>query len=167
MSLFDTERLFGRRLTIHDVDAMFAVYGDPETVRFVGDSEPITHEDCFRWVELTGRNFELRGYGMIAFCDKTSNRIVGFGGIVHPDQQEQPELKYAFRRESWGLGYATEAVGALVAFARSNWHISLLTATVDPHNQPSQRVLGKLGFRHDIDRFNENASITQVWIAEA
>ena len=167
MSLFDTERLFGRRLTIHDVDAMFAVYGDPETVRFVGDSEPLTREGCLQWIEITDKNFQNRGYGMIAFCDGATGDIVGCGGIVHPNQQEQPEVKYAFRRNHWGKGYATEAVGGLVRFARKSLGIRTIMATVAPGNQPSQHVLSKLGFSHIRDHINEDASITQVWIAEA
>ncbi len=146
---------------------MFAIYGDLETVRFVGDSTPITREECIQWIEVTDRNFDRRGYGMIALCHKLTGDLIGCAGIVHPDQQEEPEVKYAFRRDCWGQGFATEAIGALISFARSEWGIKRVIATVAPSNHPSQHVLAKLGFTHVNDQTNEDASITQVWANEA
>lgn len=161
--LFETERLIARRITIGDVDAMFAVYGDLETVRYVGDSEPITLEDCLRWVEVTDRNFEKRGYGMVALCDRVSGEIVGFAGIVHPDQQPEPEVKYAFHRSQWGKGLATEAVAGIVRWVRDSFAVGEIIATVFPANHASQKVLSKAGFQHAEDQTNEDGTITQVW----
>lgn len=105
--LFRTERLQARRLTLADVPAMSAVYGDPETVRYVGDSEPLPEADCIRWIEVTDRNFELRGYGMIGFVENVTGEVVGFAGVVHPGGQAEAEVKYAFRRDQWGRGFST------------------------------------------------------------
>jgi RimJ/RimL family protein N-acetyltransferase len=167
MRLFETVRLFARNLDLGDVQSMFAIYGDVETVRFVGDSSPITIDGCKKWIEVTDKNFDLRGYGMIAFCSQETNEVIGFGGIVHPDQQDQPEVKYAFHRDFWGKGFATEAIGALIQYARSNWNVGKVIATVAPGNHASQHVLSKLGFGHVEDQTNEDASITQVWAIEA
>jgi len=142
---------------------MHAIYGDLETVRYVGDAELLSKESCLEWVEITDRNFERRGYGMVAFVDRASGEIVGCGGIVHPGQQEEPEVKYAFRRDQWGKGYASEAVIALVGYARGHWGVSRIIATAHPENSPSHRVLAKGGFTHAQDRVNEDGSITQVW----
>ncbi|MEI7985311.1 MAG: GNAT family N-acetyltransferase [Armatimonadota bacterium] len=167
MQLFETERLYARRLTLSDIEPMLSIYGDIETVRFVGDSSPITREECLQWVEVTNSNFLLRGYGMVAFCNQETDEVIGCGGIVHPGQQDQPEIKYAFRRNCWGQGYATEAITALVQFAQSNWNVGEMIATVAPGNSASQHVLSKLGFIHVEDQTNEDASITQVWAIKA
>ena len=161
--LFETDRLVIRRLLPDDAAAMLAIYGDKQTVRYVGDSEPLTLESCLYWVEVTDRNFERRGYGMVAFVDRQTDEIIGCGGIVHPDQQEEPEVKYAFRRDQWGKGYATEAVVGLVRFGRENWGIGRIVSTVYPENLPSQQVLAKAGFSHLRDEVNDDATITQVW----
>ena len=145
---------------------MQAIYGDVEGMRFVGDSQPLTVENCRYWIEVTDKNFERRGYGMVAFVDRESSLMVGCGGVVHPNQQEEPEVKYAFRRDQWGKGYATESVLALVAYARNTLVIGRLIATIHPGNGASQRVMEKVGFARGEDRTNEDGSLTQIWALE-
>jgi RimJ/RimL family protein N-acetyltransferase len=163
MILFETERLIAPRLLAEDAEAMAAIYGDVEAMRYVGDGEPLSVEGCRHWVEVTDRNFASRGYGMVAFVARDSDEIVGCGGIVHPGQQPEAEVKYAFRRDQWGRGYATEAVGALLAYARNSWHVGRVIATTHPENGPSHHVLTKLGFTRLADRVNEDSSTTAVW----
>lgn len=163
MFLFETERLFVRRLTNDDVPAMMAIYADRETVRFVGDSEPINLEDCTKWIDVTDRNFERRGYGMVGLESKDSHEIVGCAGIVHPDQQLEAEVKYAFRKDQWGKGLATEAIRGLVEWGRQTHNLKELIATVAPGNIPSQNVLSKVGFTLREIEDNEDGSQTQVW----
>jgi RimJ/RimL family protein N-acetyltransferase len=165
--LFETERLIVRRLTHSDGEAMAAIYGDAETVQFVGDSIPLSLDECLRWVDVTDTNFHRRGYGMVAFCMKDSGELIGCGGLVHPDQQVQAEVKYAFRRDFWGQGFATEAISGLIQFARINWKVGRVIATVAPGNTPSQKVLSKLGFTWSEDQLNDDNSITQVWVIES
>ncbi|WP_369937128.1 hypothetical protein [Xanthomonas tesorieronis] len=44
--LFRSTRLIGRHLRLSDVDALLAVYGDAEAMRWVGDG---TLSCCFAW----------------------------------------------------------------------------------------------------------------------
>ncbi|MBS1725484.1 MAG: GNAT family N-acetyltransferase [Armatimonadetes bacterium] len=161
--LFETERLLVRRLTHEDAEAMFAIYGDPEASIYIADGDPLPPEDCHRWVDVTDKNFAVRGYGMVAFADKATGEVIGCGGIVHPNQQPEPEVKYAFRRDKWGQGYASEAIRGLIGFGKANWGIGRLIATVHPDNRGSQNVLTKLGFQLTETRTEEDGSHTQVW----
>ncbi|MDR3689694.1 MAG: GNAT family N-acetyltransferase [Fimbriimonas sp.] len=163
MSLFETERLVARRLVAEDAAAMAAIYGDSEAMKYVGDSRPLTPEICAHWVDVTNRNFERRGYGMIALIRKTDGAMVACAGIVHPDQQEEPEVKYALRRDAWGAGYATEAVCGLVRYAEEHLALRWMQSTVHPDHAASQRVLSKASFHHTRDRENEDGSFTQIW----
>lgn len=40
----------------------------------------------------------------------------GFYGLVHPNGQPEPEIKYALLRTYWGCGFATEAVSAMLQY---------------------------------------------------
>lgn len=67
------------------------------------------------------------------------------GGCRIADHAAGPELRYWIGRASWGLGYATEAVNALLGMARSLGHRRLIAHhLVD--NRASARVLEKAGF---------------------
>lgn len=161
--LFATERLEARRLTLDHVPSMLAIYGDMETVTYVGDGEPLTQPECERWIEVTDRNFATRGYGMVGLFDKDSGELVGCAGVVHPGQQPEPEVKYAFRRDQWGKGLASEALQGILDFFRSLGRDDEVIATVAPGNAASQRVLTKQGFVLREVRQNEDGSETQVW----
>ena len=57
------------------------------------------------------------------------------------------EVGYALRRDAWGRGYATEAVGAVVAWGFGELGLHRLEADIDPRNTASAAVLTRLGFR--------------------
>lgn len=145
--IFRTARLDVRWLTRDDFDVMYGCYSDADAMRFVGDGTPISREDCARWVEVTLRNYETRGYGMCALVLRETGEVVGFCGLVHPGGQVEVELKYALRRAFWGRGLASEAAAGMVAYGMGALGIGRVIATVDPAHGVSARVLCKVGFR--------------------
>lgn len=161
---FETPRLVAHRIGEGDVDAMLAVYGDREAMRWVGDGEPLDRAGCVRWVEVTLRNYATRGYGMWALRERASGQVIGFGGIVHPGGQPEAEIKYAFLRAAWGRGLATEAAAALLAHATGPLGLARVIATVAPANLASQRVLEKAGMARGALRSNEEGSTTQMFV---
>jgi ribosomal-protein-alanine N-acetyltransferase len=165
--LFRTERLLVRRLVTGDLDAMHAVYGDVEAMRFVGDAEPLAREVCLHWIEVTQHNYATHGYGMSALVLAATGEVVGFCGLVHPGSQEQAELKYALRREHWGAGLATEAARGMLAHGAAEHGLDRVIATVAPAHAASQHVLTKAGMTHAQTRTNADGSTTEVfhWMA--
>ena len=74
-------------------------------------------------------------------------RLIGSIGL-HPSADGNAlELGYWIARRHWGLGYATEAGRAIVAFAREGLRASRLVASHFVDNPASGHVLTKLGFR--------------------
>ena len=143
--LFLTARLGCRRWQARDLDDVFAVYSDEEGARWVGDGLPITYQECERWMEVTFNNYEKRGYGMFALIDRQSGALVGFCGLVHPGNQAEVEIKYAFYKAHWGKGYASEIVPAMLSYAANKLGVDRVIATVAEGNRASQRVLLKSG----------------------
>lgn len=190
--VFVTPRLVGRYLGAHDLDALVAVYGDAEAMRWVGDGRPLTRDSCARWVEVTRENYERRGYGMFAlvarkvakpalpavppraggppFAPQLGPQVgphlgpaIGFCGLVHPGGQVEAEVKVALLRSHWGSGLASEAVAALVAHGRGVLGLDKIIATVAPANLGSQRVLARAGFSRVELRRNDDGSATQLF----
>ncbi len=161
--LFETERLLVRELLPQDLDALLAVYGDAEAMRWVGDGQPITREQCERWLDVTDNNYRQRGYGMAALIERNTASLVGFCGLVHPGGQADAEIKYALARRFWGQGLATEAVRGMLAYGQRRFSLHHVIATVAPQNEASQRVLGKAGLRPADVRRNDDGSSTQVF----
>lgn len=167
--LFETPRLHVRQLQPCDIDALHAVYGDADAMRWVGNGRPLLRSQCEEWMSVTQRNYRTRGYGMLALVEKQSQVVIGFCGLVHPGGQLEAEIKYALRRECWGKGFASEAASALLNYGASTCGLKHVMATTAPENRASQRVLLKAGMVMTGLRREEDGSFTQMyeWLAPA
>lgn len=161
--MFQTKRLAIRRWQDADLSILAEVYGDADAMRWVGDGQPLTEADCSRWLAVTRANYERRGYGMYAAEELSSSNVVGFCGIVHPGDQVEPEIKYAFRRAHWGRGLATEAVGGLLAYGRDTLGLMGFIASIAPENVASRAVLTKVGMTPSAIRLDENGEETHYF----
>jgi ribosomal-protein-alanine N-acetyltransferase len=66
-----------------------------------------------------------------------------------PDAEGDAELGYGLAQPYRGRGLGAEAVGVLVAWAAAQPGVRRLLARVLPGNEPSWRLLQRLGFRQD------------------
>jgi RimJ/RimL family protein N-acetyltransferase len=161
--LFRTERLAVRRLSMADVDAMLAVYGDPDSMRWVGDGQPLDRAGCEQWVGVTERNYSTRSYGMSAITRADGGEVVGFVGLVHPGGQKDAELKYALRTEYRNRGFATEAARGMLEYGAAAFGLTTVIATIAPENEASRRILEKLGMVEEAPRIDEDGLPTCVF----
>ena len=161
--VFETDRLVVRLWRNSDLPSLMAVYGDRDVMKWVGDGQPLTQELCAEWLTVTNRNYQKYGYGMFAVELKSESRVVGFCGIVHPGGQEAAECKYAYLRQFWGQGIASEALVGLIGYGVKTHGIRRMIATTAPQNIASHRVLLKAGMARGELRKNEDGSFTQVF----
>lgn len=161
--VFRTPRLVARCIEREDAAALQEVYGDADAMRWVGDGRPLDFAQCEQWVEVSLRNYANRGYGMFALVSQETGSVIGFCGLVHPQGQSDPELKYALRRDCWGRGLATEAARAMLAAGASRFGMRRIIATTAPENAASHRVLLKAGMARGALRNNQDGSWTQLF----
>ncbi|MGB3294751.1 MAG: GNAT family N-acetyltransferase [Phormidesmis sp.] len=144
-------------------DELYAVYSDTDAMRWVDDGQPIARVDCVKWVGITLKNYASRGYGMSALVSREIGSVIGFCGLVHPGEQPEAEIKYALKREFWGKGMATEAVGAVLEYGKRIFDLSVVIATVSPENAAARRVLMKVGMKKVASRRNDDGSVTHIF----
>lgn len=163
--LYTTPRLEVHSVADGDEEAFLAVYGDADAMRWVDDGRPITPDECAQWVRVTRANYIERGYGM-SRLELTGSpdgaQLVGFCGLVHPNDQAEVEVKYALLRQHWGRGLATEALGGMLKYGERAFEIREVIATSAPENRASHRVLEKNGFVPLEIRIGEVGDRTQV-----
>ncbi|MFZ3474569.1 GNAT family N-acetyltransferase [Streptomyces sp. 4.24] len=83
-------------------------------------------------------------YAIIRASDRRAIGGIGFHGA--PDADGRAEVGYDLLPSARGNGHATEALKALTAWAFGQPGTTLLAATTDADNAPSQGVLGRTGF---------------------
>jgi len=142
-----TTRLIIRPFSDADLDAMHAVWSDPEVMDPVPSpvldraesraklTEKIDHQDRY-------------GFGRWAVVDKASGTVVGECGLEYLDGGPEIELGYKLARAFWGRGLAVEAARACLEWALTE-RPEQVVAIVDAGNARSARVLTRIGFVRD------------------
>lgn len=150
MSFIETERLLIRKWQLpRDLDDAVAIYGDPQTMRFI-PCGTLGREQTQRLVERMMERDERHGYGIWPVVLKAENRIIGECGITQiPGHEPDIEIAWIFNRAYHGQGYATEAAHAVMQFAFEELRIGRLYALIDRFNGASIGVANRLGMRYD------------------
>jgi len=144
---FVSRRLFARRFRPTDLDDFVTMRAEPQVASF--QSWDNFTEDQGRafldWVDA--RKPGEPGWFQFALERKEDGRLVGDCGLKTVETDNRlAQIGYTIARPYWGQGYAQEAVTALVAYAFASFPLHRITASVDPRNAASVRVLEKCGF---------------------
>jgi [ribosomal protein S5]-alanine N-acetyltransferase len=145
--IFETPRLIARRFGPRDIARFVAMRDDPEVARYQS-WERYTEEDGRRFIaDLARMQPGDPGWFQIALEEKASGRFLGDCGLfIDGADPRLARIGYTIARPFWGRGFATEAVAALTAFAFESFRLHRITASVDPRNAASCRVLEKAGY---------------------
>ncbi len=141
--IIETKRLFLRRWTKEDAEAIFAAYAqDQEVTKYLTWQPHRTIEETRTFVEgriaawETGNDF---AWGIRLHSEPL------IGGIALRLNDFKVDLGYVIARAYWGKGFATEAVQALVDWALKQPQIVRVWATCDIENPASAKVMEKVG----------------------
>ena len=145
--ILETERLVLRHQVIEDLDALWALYCDPEITKYIPDA-PRTREEAREELE-----WHMNGHprfpelGLWATIYKETGTFIGRCGLLPwtIDGQEEVEVAYTIAREYWGQGLATEAAQAILQYGFEQLHLSRLICLIDSENVASQNVAKKIG----------------------
>jgi RimJ/RimL family protein N-acetyltransferase len=143
--VLETERLRVSPLTDADLDDLVELDSDPEVRRFVDPLGIVIPVDAgerrtYEWERLVAPG------GFYAVRERVGNAFVGWLQLeAAPDREDEAELGFRFRRNVWGLGYATEGAAALVAHALEVLGYRRVFAHALNDNTASIRVMEKVG----------------------
>ncbi len=160
--IMQTDRLLLRPLTLSDAEAFFRYRSLPEVCRFQS-FQPKTRSEIeafLRENESTPPNTP-GSWRQLAICLRDGTLIGDVG--LHTLDEWQLELGYTLAPEHQGKGYATEAVAAVLRQAFAVWNKHRVTASVDPENHASIRLLERLGFVPEA-HFRKSYRMNDAWV---
>ena len=146
-----TARLVLRAFTDADAEPLFEHAKNPNVARYTLWDAHESVADTRRFV----RDYAVLRYleGMAepyAITISPDPRPVGACGCFWAAKPHQTmELGYWIGESFWGRGYVTEACRAVLAFTFAEYSPERIQARVITGNTASDRVLAKLGFRHE------------------
>jgi len=159
----ETERLLLRRSTPGDAATISAYRSDPNVNRQQGWERTDLGGVLADIVEMSGRSPGQPG-GWVQFTveELDGGRIVGDVGLSVADgEPDVIKVGYTIDPAFQGLGYATEAIRALVEYAFETLGATVVRAHASAENAQSIRVAEKVGMRL-IERV-EHREGDEVW----
>lgn len=147
---FYTNRLHIRPVKTEDKNPMFRYRSDPGTNKFLS-LVPESEEDVADFIRKTSSIINVPGtWFQFVIIEKTSELLIGDIGIhflESPPENNHVEIGYTLDRQFRGKGYATEALTAIIDFLFTGLHKNRITASIDPANAASVRLIERLGFQ--------------------
>lgn len=147
MMTLETDRLVLRMLRESDLNAYAEMCADAETMRYLGDGQPLNRAMAWRNLAMMVGHWTLRGYGLWGVEERSSGVLVGRIGFWKPEGWPGFELGWMLHRTYRGLGYATEGARAAMQVAFTQMAQPHVISLIHPDNAASIRVAQRLGER--------------------
>ncbi len=143
-----TERLVLRRPDPRDAEAIFARYaGVPDVTRYMSFPTHRSADDARAFIAFSDGQWQRWPAGPCLIESRADGRLLGGTGLTFETPQ-RAMTGYILARDSWGRGYATEALRAMVALA-SKLGVRRLYAHCHTDHRASAHVLEKCGFERE------------------
>jgi ribosomal-protein-alanine N-acetyltransferase len=140
-----TKRLLLRPYTEKDIPALVELLNMREiaanTLRI---PHPYTDADARAF--LSARDSSAAKCGMFSL---ETGKLVGGIGLVVEEQHHRAELGYWVGVPYWSRGYATEAALEMLRYGFQDLRLNRIYAGVYGGNKASEKVLRKIGMRHE------------------
>lgn len=164
----ETPRARLRPLGASDVPALFAIFSDPETMRYWSSPamrDPVEAEALLRDIQAQAETGALFQWGI---ARRDDDLVIGTCTLHRIDRtHRRAELGYALRRDHWGRGLAHEVLSVLLDHAFRTLGLHRIEADIDPRNAASIRSVERLGFRlegHLRERYHVNGETQDALI---
>ena len=146
-TIIETNRLILRELTLDDLDALFALYRDPDIRKYFPDGTRTVEETKEELEWILDEYYGQYGFGLWATIFKETGAFIGRCGLIPwtIDEQQEVEVAYLLDKAYWGRGLATEAAQAIVQYAFEQLQLSRIICLFDPEHHASRNVAKKTG----------------------
>lgn len=153
----ETERLIIRVFRREDLDELFEILGDEETMQFL---EPPYDRDK---TEKFLQEFCIDRKGALAVTLAPSDRLIGYLLFNRCGGHNMYEMGWVFNKSFWRQGYAYEACSVLINYAFSELGVHKVFAeTVDAGK--SVPLMEKLGMKREGVQRGHVLSFDGKWI---
>jgi RimJ/RimL family protein N-acetyltransferase len=147
MKILETPRLLLRRQTLDDLDDLYALYCDPDVVRYIPDA-PRDYEETRAELEWHRNGHpKYPELGLWATIHKETGQFIGRCGLIPwtIEGRLDIEVAYLLAKAYWGQGLGTEVAQAIVDYAFNRLYLQRLVCLITPGNTASQTIAEKIG----------------------
>ena len=143
----ESKRLLLRRIIETDVDEIFELRSNPETMKFIPRPLAKTKEDALVHFKTIDENIENNKCINWAITLKGNPKLIGIIGHyrIQPENH-RCEIGYMILPQYNEQGIVSEAIKMILEYGFNDLQMHSIEAVIDPENKASERVLQKNGF---------------------
>ncbi|WP_343617763.1 GNAT family N-acetyltransferase [Flavobacterium sp.] len=145
--VIESERLLLRRITNDDVNEVFELRSNPETMKYIPRPLVKNNDDALAHIEMIEEKINSNigiNWGITLKGDSKLLGIIGFYRMQ--PENYRAEIGYMLNPDFHGKGIIPEAVHLLIQYGFKDLKLHSIEAVIDPENQASEKVLQKCGF---------------------
>ncbi|MBV8802055.1 MAG: GNAT family N-acetyltransferase [Gammaproteobacteria bacterium] len=139
--MIKTNRLSLRLLENADITYLYPLESDPKVKEFFPDGAR-DHAKTEDMIKRFISAYEKNGLLCFLLFDTASGDFIGRAGFGLTESGET-EVGYVLHKQFWGKGYASEAITALLEYAKKHIDVDYIIAYADIGNIGSTRVMEK------------------------
>nr|WP_091474130.1 GNAT family N-acetyltransferase [Flavobacterium swingsii] len=143
----ESERLLLRQITSNDVNEVFALRSNPETMKYIPRPLVTTTDDAMDHIKMIQDKIEKNEGINWAITLKDNPKMIGIIGHYRIRWEHfRSEIGYMLLPEYQGKGIITEAIQLMLDYGFNEMKMHSLEAIIDPKNTASAKVLEKNDF---------------------
>lgn len=148
--LLHTERLVLRELTENDAQAILSCFSNPDVLRHYGQKPLTSLEQVKQIIQNFSNNFKEKHGIKWGISVQGQEEIIGTIGFQDWSvEHKKADISYALFPNSWGQGYAKEAVRKVISYGFQEMNLVRIGAIVFTENEASNKLLEALGFEKE------------------
>ena len=146
----DAERVSLRWISAADTDAFYAIYSNPEVMRYWSTPPLADREAAAKLIREIHEGWQRHAILKWGIALRSDDQLIGSITLFNLDfNHRRAEIGYALGRDHWGRGYMNEALRAVLKYAFEVLHLNRIEADVDPRNAASIKTVERLGFQRE------------------
>ena len=144
----ETKRLLLKRVDKSDREFIFEAFQNDFINKYLYDEEPMTDiEQADDLIEFYNMK-EPRNQNRWVLINKLENKKMGTCGFHLWDREKNKvEIGFELMKQYNGKGYMTEAVEAIIEFAKNQMKVDVIKALVYVENDKCKRLVERFGFK--------------------
>lgn len=145
--IIETERLLLKRITNDDVNEVFELRSNPETMKYIPRPLVKTTADALEHIAMIEEKIVTNVGINWGITLKGDPKLIGIIGYYRMQPENyRAEIGYMLSPEFHGRGIIPEAVNRLIRYGFDDLKLHSIEAVIDPENFASEKVLQKCGF---------------------
>jgi ribosomal-protein-alanine N-acetyltransferase len=130
-----------------DADALFTLFADTDVMRYWSRPPMTVRAEAEGLIDEIAENFSKRTGFNWMIVQPEDDMVIGTAALFRFEpRHHRAEIGYSLRSDHWGRGLASEAVTIMLDWAIRTLGLHRVEADIDPRNEGSRKLLGRLGF---------------------